>query len=88
MLWLAISMLRGYPNFHWLSFVTRRSHRSEVVSRRTQYYERIWHSSNASATSVVDRGCLDGTANLKQGIRNVQEGIDDIMITEKKEHKY
>ncbi|GIY48283.1 hypothetical protein CDAR_92681 [Caerostris darwini] len=35
------------------------SNRSEVVSRRTQYYERRWHSSN---TSVVDWVCLDGAA--------------------------
>ncbi|GIX87571.1 hypothetical protein CDAR_212061 [Caerostris darwini] len=61
------------PPPRWLSGLPRRY----VVSRRTQYYERIWHSSNASATSVVDRGCLDGTANLKNGIRNIQEVIDD-----------
>ncbi|GIY81741.1 hypothetical protein CDAR_511991 [Caerostris darwini] len=41
--------------FYGLSFITRRSRRSEVVSRRTQYHER---SSNASATSVVDWGAL------------------------------
>ncbi|GIY74086.1 hypothetical protein CDAR_66151 [Caerostris darwini] len=29
---------------------------AKVVSRRTQYYERRWHSSKASATSVVVRG--------------------------------
>ncbi|GIX82185.1 hypothetical protein CDAR_107431 [Caerostris darwini] len=52
-LWLAISMLQRNPNLYWLSFATRRFHRSEVVSRRTQYYERRWHSSNISATLVV-----------------------------------
>ncbi|GIY21656.1 hypothetical protein CDAR_124441 [Caerostris darwini] len=48
------------PPPRWLFGVPRRyckrSNRSEVVSRRTQYYERIWHSSKASATSVVVRG--------------------------------
>ncbi|GIY45931.1 hypothetical protein CDAR_380341 [Caerostris darwini] len=52
---LSISKLQGNPNFYCLSFLTRRCNLSEVVSRRTQYYKRRWHSSNTHSSKHSDK---------------------------------